>query len=479
MTSPLSTNSAFSKILLDHISKQERDGVLRALIASLPTSNRLDLEFVASLVESETDQAIKHDFIDLLDRAICRGDIQNVLSICLQYPVFREKLLCRSAERVSKAKSVATDQSQDDNAVRSYLQFSTSVLSHTLVSDAHRFLFNSCLDLLLSEDTETVERARDLVFAVLATNDKKVLDAAISPAQAAIWKCIQELVTSENNKATSLLGYSLWLRWILSRNQVHNEEFVTDDYWPLLISGLRQRDTERRKICLNILRLTTATDSMLVSTDESEQYQRYCTVFETIVLGRYINQIQECENELNTLVQSTFLHPHWLCVLLASAIDSHMQDSNRKFIGNWVMRSDLRQTPNFLQFFLDDFIPWAIQGPLFVSTLKWLDGQRQCLHGDRLSQYLRRLLADGLMHCQLVESLVNMILDRKNTIFAYAIVYILEGLKGALSDEQKEKLAQLTNLPEVARDFVRRQTTGPLDFQIKPGLSSRRYVARK
>lgn len=470
-------NPTVPKILLDRIPENERKIVLRALIASLPASNRLDLEFVASLAVSEADPVVKHDFINLLDSAIRDGEVQNAISICLQYPVFRVELLDRAAEHVSKAKSVASDQSQDHDAVQSYLQFSKSILSHTLVSAVHSLLVNSCLELMVSEDVQVAECSRDLVFAILATTDEKVLDAVILPVQTAIWKCIHTLISYGNNSPRSSLGYSLWLRWILSTKQLHRVEHLADDYWSLLMQGLRYGDSERRKVCLSILRLNTATDSFLLSSHESEQFQRYCTVFETIVLGRYINQVQECEKDLSILAQSTAIDSRWLLVLLASAMDGRMQDSNRKFIGNWVMRASLQQTPDFLHFFREDFIPWARQGSLFVSTLKRHNGQRRCLHGDRLSHYLRRLLSDSSQKREIVDSLVWHILHERDSIFAYAVAYILEGLKGALSDRQKQMLAQLTNLPEIARDFVRLQTTPHLCSQDQLDREARRCVA--
>ena len=98
-----------------------------------------------------------------------------------------------------------------------------------------------------------------------------------------------------------------------------------------------------------------ANDAGVLSKHESREFERYCTVFETIVLGRYINQIQECEGDLDSLVSQSRLEPRWLYTLLASALDGRMQDSNKKFIGNWIMRSVLTPSEELNRFFSETF----------------------------------------------------------------------------------------------------------------------------
>lgn len=471
-----SESPAVASILLNHLPTNEQSGFLRSLVANLRSSDYLGLELTASLIVSSTDQSVKPDFLRFLESVIRAGEVERASPICLQYPLLGSEVLQIVAEHVSKAKSLVSDQQLGDDALHSYLLFAKAMVSHLPISDAHSLLFTSCLDLLVSQDRVAAEYSKSLVFALLATDDETIRNDVIPPAHPAMWNCIRSLIAFESSKKCVLLGYALWLRWLVSAKWSYLKDYVTSKYWQLLIQGLRKNDTERRKICLNILRSTTATDSALVPNDVVEQYQRYCTVFETIVLGRYINQIQECEKDLGLLAATTSLHPQWLFVLLASAIDSQMQDSNRKFIGNWVMQSCLKQTTDFVEFFQNDFLPWAIQGSLFVSTLKWQGGQRRCLHGDRLSQYIRRLLEDTTTRHQLTNGILETIMCRRDYMFAHATVYLLEGIRDALRESHKQNLGQLTNLPEVARDFVKLCNAGCSETKAKQNLSSRRYV---
>jgi len=208
-----------------------------------------------------------------------------------------------------------------------------------------------------------------------------------------------------------------------------------------------------------------------------DQFERYCTVFETILLSRYINQVIECENDLALLASSASLVPsEWLYTLLIPALGPKIQDSNRKFLGNWIMRS--RFKPNrmrgqgaqqFVAFFRQAFLPWAVQGQLFTASLRKRDGAMRSEHGEQLADYLAHLLTSHTLEDQtsslLVGSVLELVDGKKSGSFAYAKVYLLEGLaRGFEGSEcvvftpsQLEiivKLASWTNLPEVARDYV-------------------------
>lgn len=471
---PVVDHSTPGSILLAHVPKNDQVRILRTLIESLQMADRSGMNLVASLIMQQTDQLAKQDFMSLLEKAIRNGEVQNAISIGLKFPLFGNELLQKAAEAISKAKSIRAEEQDDNGAVQSYLLFAKSTICHLPIIEAHSIIFKACLALMGTESKQTSVALQDVVFTLLSATDEAILNDVVLPSQHLIWKGIQNLVTSNTNKTYSLWGYSVWLRWILSVKGTCLREFIGNDYWHLLIHGLRHGDSERRKLCLSILKLTMEADSTLVSNDACEQYHRYCTVFETIVLGRYINQIQECENDLNFLATDSSLQPQWLYTLLASALDGRMQDSNRKFIGNWVMRSGLKPTTEFVQFFQHDFLPWAILGQLFVSTLKKQNGELRCFHGDRLSQFLRRLLRDCAEPRRLTNITVETMLRKRHSVFAYATVYLLEGLGGTLESDQMEKISELTSLPEVARDFVNIRSCKCLDHNVKTKLISRR-----
>ena len=167
----------------------------------------------------------------------------------------------------------------------------------------------------------------------------------------------------------------------------------------------------------------------------------------------------------------TYVQPSWLYVLLGSAMDSQMQDSNRKFIGNWMMRSEIYvdDVGEFLKLFRDSFLPWATQGHLFTSSLRKKDGVMECQHGDRLANYVSRLLQDHANKTEIVKSIMDstlrVIKGNHGHNFAYAKLYTLEGIGKALDSETKipvepNQLAVISQsatniaLPELGRDCV-------------------------
>ncbi|KAK3721550.1 hypothetical protein LTR37_003106 [Vermiconidia calcicola] len=261
------------------------------------------------------------------------------------------------------------------------------------------------------------------------------------------------------------MGYSLWLRWILSVPGEHWEQILSvpgeqweqsaiDNYWQLISQGLRRGDMECRKLCLSILRLSLATDTAALSKELQQQYERYITIYETIVLGRYINQIQECESDLDRLAANSDLDPQWLFTLLASALDSSMQDSTRKFIGNWVMRSKLAFSPELLEIFQDSILPWATQGHLFVSSLEIVHDRLRCLHGELFAGYIQSLRRESPVQSRVVHIVVESIIQNRHSMFAYCTVYLLEGLEDSLDESHASRLLELPKLPEVAQDYV-------------------------
>lgn len=189
------------------------------------------------------------------------------------------------------------------------------------------------------------------------------------------------------------------------------------------------------------------------------------------MLSRYLNQILECEGDLNLLCESSSsVQPRWLYTLLSSAIGPKMQVSTRKFLGDWIMRSGfLPDLSNDYVFFLhQSFLPWAIQGTLFTASLRRINGEMRCQHGDKLATYLQHVLSGTVRtptEAPLIDALLSSLVGVRAASFAYARVYLLEGLGRAveslpnlmLSTPRLEKLMEISNapsLPEVARDYV-------------------------
>lgn len=210
-------------------------------------------------------------------------------------------------------------------------------------------------------------------------------------------------------------------------------------------------------------------DRNLAPATVQKHYARYCTVYETVVLGRYLNQVQECEADMDFLSSDkSAVKPVWLYTLLTCALDQKMQDSNRKFIGSWVMDAVPRVdgTAEYLNFLQDAFLPWATLGYLFTNTLRREDGVLYCEHGNKLSSFIFKLLSNNPdLLGPAVEAILASISGRHGNRFAQAKVYLIDGIARAVQEnpglsispahlEKMYEIATWANLTEVARDYL-------------------------
>jgi tRNA guanosine-2'-O-methyltransferase len=204
----------------------------------------------------------------------------------------------------------------------------------------------------------------------------------------------------------------------------------------------------------------------------SYQYSRYCAVFETLVLARYTNLVVECERDLDLLASAnSVIQAKWLYVLLATALDASTTDQNRKFIGEWIMRSDLfcsRFPEGLADFMSHSFLPWSMEGHLFVSSTKLHDGQNlSSRHGDRASEFIGKILCQTAAHARvpLLDAMFDFLYRKHATLFAYSAVHLIRGVSNAfetsdditLNRPQLENLlfiSALRTLPEVATDYL-------------------------
>jgi tRNA guanosine-2'-O-methyltransferase len=195
-------------------------------------------------------------------------------------------------------------------------------------------------------------------------------------------------------------------------------------------------------------------------------------VFETLVLARYTNLVVECERDLNLLSsEQSVIQSKWLYALLSTALDVKTADQTRKFIGDWILRSDLFSSrfPEGLDHFVShSLLPWAMEGHLFIGSTKLHDGETlSSRHGDRLSTFLCNLLAQTTSHKQpeLLDAILEFLVRKHATLFAYSAVHLIRGVSRAfeasdtlsLTKQQVENLlfiSALRTLPEVAADYL-------------------------
>jgi tRNA guanosine-2'-O-methyltransferase len=205
------------------------------------------------------------------------------------------------------------------------------------------------------------------------------------------------------------------------------------------------------------------------------QYARFCTVYETIVIGRYLNQALECVQDLDHLASAeTIVQKSWLFALLESALSPVTQDSMRKMLGNWLMSTDIKlfsHAEEFATLLQKSFLPWATQGPLFTGSVQGKTRDMRCAHGTRLANFLGRLLQAHLSRDDtysrrcIVTAVLTYLDTNKNKIVPVAVIYLLQGLVKGLQGESTAcmegealelifSMSRITGYPEVARDAM-------------------------
>lgn len=165
------------------------------------------------------------------------------------------------------------------------------------------------------------------------------------------------------------------------------------------------------------------------------------------------------------------MQPSWLYMLMVPALSNTMQDGIRKTLGNWFMTTNppLRTAAeDFTALLETSFLPWAVQGQLFTSTLRGDTRCMICEHGVRLSAFFERLFKTSsgkdstAARTHIAHSILGFLNRNKNRIIPQAITYILQGLvrglqageEPSLGPETLELIVDLstaTAFPEVVR----------------------------
>lgn len=310
-------------------------------------------------------------------------------------------------------------------------------------------------------------------------------------------------------------AFRTWFQWTnyMATNAVQTEVVYSPGYWSALRTGLVTGATDQRKYCLGIIqqslslcRKSFETPDITFNFEKKEatikQYQKYCTLFEIIVLDRYPNQVQACLPELTSLLGSTsVIDSTWVTALLTAALDPKIQDGVRKPVGNWYLDYAITQ-PNscvaHTAFLVEGLLPWATQGNLYTSSLAADRVTATCSHGEAVSEAIARIVmaasgtstvaesttstqVDGQLYSSnadprreplvtqkytIVERILSYIVETGGKIFAPAVIYLLEGLLAGVRPGQSisfqaseidmvSRISRLPAMPEITAELCR------------------------
>ncbi|KAK5119127.1 hypothetical protein LTR62_000338 [Meristemomyces frigidus] len=502
--------------LLQYVPAEDRSIAVRAAVEDAKKGSTADITAALDLLAEHTDEAAKQSLILHLHELLDCGKLPaglglsgELLAELVQYAAAGLHDAVYHMQRMPGAvlevqmeqlrlefgKSTQppdlTLSSYQSVRIISLLHFVKSMNRADVSKTVYDQVFAAALVLIGSADRTIATAARDVLARQITSTLVEGSDTGTM-----LWPCLQSLLSNSNDPFYQALAFSLWL-CCASANYSALSTWMCPAYWCILQEGLKLGDAERRKQCLAILRQSVlwnagysspcsiaGVENMMARDFRLlvEQYERFCTVFETILLGRYLNQVIATEPDLDLLSSPiSLVGRQWLYVLLDASLNSKIQDSNRRFIGNWIMHVQLRpddiskggtraeiqskDASAFMRLFRNSFLPWATQGSLFTSTLKREHDVLRCKHGIRLAEYIEVLLTDTDYCSTILDIILDLILNRRGGNFAYASVYLLQGVAHAsekvqpagFSQQALLKIAEISTwaaLPEVARDFV-------------------------
>ncbi|KAF2238997.1 hypothetical protein EV356DRAFT_504350 [Viridothelium virens] len=314
-----------------------------------------------------------------------------------------------------------------------------------------------------------------------------------------IWRRINPDTQDIHAKRTAL---QLRLRWTaLPHPWGPSKKILSqDEYWRSLQEGLRTGFAEQKKTCLYILRLSILMIEHDIDLDHMNftntakaailtQYERYCAVYETLVITRYINQVEACLHDLDFLASSTCLvHKSWLYALLEAAMGPVMQDSIRNFTGRWFTKTSnwsMQGQADLVHLLEVAYLPWATRGHLYTSSLVVRGQTCICRHGQSIANFINQLLVnshdngDGVTSRSMARVLIDFMAMKGRNLFAYAGIYLLLGLIRGLgaapeplldieNDQVILKIVAHDNLAEVAQEFYRAASYSILELLGSP-----------
>jgi hypothetical protein len=278
----LSTSGAQTAgVLLETIPKEQQLAIARELITNLRSNFDVSAASVAvELVADGDNSTLKDELLDVLKSRIEHGSPDEVVTLLTSFPKLLDQLVTLAGQHLDhpvnstaiEPITVASettdpdeqtglgrvDPDEDDttsNLLLQWLRFVKIVISsgHSLQRENEKGLFTSALKSLDNTNKSTALAARDLAFLLISS-------PAAQQNLDAVKTTIASLITARDAKLQQTLGYALWMRLLAASDVVDLSQLnLSDDsYWELLLSGLRNGDAERRKMCLDILKRSVA-----------------------------------------------------------------------------------------------------------------------------------------------------------------------------------------------------------------------------
>jgi tRNA guanosine-2'-O-methyltransferase len=321
-----------------------------------------------------------------------------------------------------------------------------------------------------------------------------------------LWTAFKTLHPAHFETKSSNL-YKVWFQWISQAvtDGLDPAGVYEDLYWARVRTGLLTGFADQRKYCLGIVRASLLAAQRDISTDTMRMqvsrrdvyikaYDRYFSLYETIVLDRYANQIEACLPELSALFgPQSVVTASMATTLLSSGLDPQVQEGIRKIVGNWYfgfmsgsqspLSKDFESLAEHTTFLVRGFLPWATQGSLFTSTMKATRMKTECKHGAALVTLITRFITSKYSHegyrDELLVRILGFVLDAGGKMFQMSTLYLLEGLIRGYDEGAEHgefSTASVCFLSEALNEFATQflatmRRTHPLTLRTRAALT--------
>ena len=278
MAQNFSTGAQTAGVLLQTIPKPQQIAIAKGLIVNLRSQfDDAAASVAVELVSGQDDATLQNDLLDVLKIRIESWFPDNVASLLKSFSELSSRLVTVAAECLAEPKTsndLITDsttqssnkaeqdelsnvdpdkQDPSNDLALQWLRFAKQTVSTDFSSEREDSLFGSALKFLNDAHRSTALAARDLVFSLLSSKTgQNNLEA--------VRESVSSLISARDAKLQQTLGYALWMRLLASSDEVNlsSIDLYDDTYWSPLLSGLRNGDAERRKMCLDILKRSVA-----------------------------------------------------------------------------------------------------------------------------------------------------------------------------------------------------------------------------
>lgn len=278
MAQNFSTGAQTAGVLLQTIPQSQQITIAKELFVKFRSQfDDAAASVAVELVSGQDDATLQDDLLDVLKIRIESGFPDSVASLLKSFSNLSSQLVTAAADFLADPKASvdlhrdSTTQSsnkaeQDElsnvdpdkqdpsnDLALQWLRFAKQAVSTDLKSEREDSLFGSALKFLNDSHRSTALAARDLVFSLLSSKTgQNNLNA--------VRESVSSLISARDAKLQQTLGYALWMRLLGSSDEVDlsSIDLNDDSYWSPLLSGLRNGDAERRKMCLDILKRSVA-----------------------------------------------------------------------------------------------------------------------------------------------------------------------------------------------------------------------------